>query len=257
MRIADRPLNVIIMPSEKDQISQLSKLSDPSIIKSLRKLASYKKDDSPEFNKAVAQLEELGLATKGALSEHGVIALWKIDELDNWLKEASKVGRSNRVEIDDYADESSWAKALISFINSSRKSLKITTIGYSSLEDPVWGKQFEDSLRKASERGSNIMVLAARGLMSKNIVEFFSEIGHIELVERNLLDNPPLKLPPFLKDFSHVAIADKKNWLYLEPHEAPHRIEPRVHVGKVYMNSPLIAKMIEEIFDTVWTLSKH
>jgi hypothetical protein len=245
------------MPSEKDQLSQLVKINDPALIRSLRKLANNIKDDSPEFKKAVRQLEEMGLATKNSISEHGVIALWKIDELDRWLKEASKQERSSKVEIDDYADESSWAKALISFINSSKKSLKITTIGYSSLEDPVWGKQFEDSLRKASERGSDIMVLAARGLMSKNIVEFFSEIGHIELVERTLLDKPPLRLPPFLKDFSHVAIADKKNWLYLEPHEAPHRIEPRVHVGKVYMNSPLIAKMIEEIFDAVWMLSKR
>lgn len=245
------------MPSEKDETFQLSRLGDPSMIRSLRKLASHGKDDSVEFRKAVKQLEEMGLAIKGTISEHGVIALWKIDELDNWLKEASRAGRSNRVEIDDYADESSWAKALISFIDSSKRSLKITTIGYSSLEDPVWGKQFKDSLRKASERGSNIMVLAARGLMSKNIVEFFSEIGHIELVERTLLDKPPLKLPPFLKDFSHVAISDTKNWLYLEPHEAPHRIEPRVHVGKVYMNSPLIAREIEEIFDTVWALSER
>nr|MDO8097548.1 hypothetical protein [Candidatus Njordarchaeota archaeon] len=257
MKTADLLSRVTVTPSKRGQISQLLTIKDPSTIRSLRKLASNEKDDSPEFNKALRQLEEMGLATRGMISEHGMVALWKIDELENWLKEASRMGRSNRVEIDDYADESSWAKALISFINSSRKSLKITTIGYSSLEDPVWGKQFEDSLRKASEHGSKIMVLAARGLMSKNIVEFFSEIGHIELVERTLLDKPPLKLPPFLKDFSHVAIADAMNWLYLEPHEAPHRIEPRVHVGKVYMSSPLIAKMIEETFDTLWALSKR
>nr|MDO8134057.1 hypothetical protein [Candidatus Njordarchaeum guaymaensis] len=245
------------MVGERDQTIQFTKLNDPYVIKCLRKLADNRKDESLEFRKAVKRLEEMGLAIKGVISEHGVIALWKIEELENWLEEASRMGSSNKVEIDDYADESSWAKALISFIDSTRKTLKITTIGYSSLEDPVWGKQFEDSLRKASGRGAKVMVLAARGFMSKNIVEFFSEIGQIELVERALLDKPPLRLPPFLKDFSHVAIADTKNWLYLEPHEAPHKIEPRVHVGKVYINSPLIARMIEEIFDTVWSLSKR
>jgi hypothetical protein len=45
--------------------------------------------------------------------------------------------------------------------------------------------------------------------------------------------------------------------ILLQPHEAPHRIKHEVHVGRVYMNSPLIAKMIEEIFDTVWALSRR
>jgi hypothetical protein len=233
------------------------RISDPSLISSLTKLSKNQKNKTQKFKKEVKQLEDMGLASRGSISEHGVIILWKIEELDKWLKEASRVGRNERIEIDDYADENSWAKALISFIDAAKRTLKITTIGYSSLEDPVWGKQFEDVLVRASQRGVNVTVLAARGFMSKNIVEFFSEIGHIELVERTLLEKPPLSLPPILKDFSHVAVADTKNWLYLEPHEAPHKIQPRVHVGKVYMNSPLIAKMIEGIFDAVWTLSRR
>ncbi|WXG46736.1 MAG: hypothetical protein WED05_08795 [Candidatus Atabeyarchaeum deiterrae] len=241
----------------KSTSQRLTSLFDPRVISCLRKLSSNRKVDSPEFRRTVGQLEEAGLSSNGAISEHGVIVLWKIDELNKWLKEASKTVHGERIEIDDYADENSWAKALIQFIDASKKTLKITTIGYSSLEDPVWGKQFEDVLVRASQRDVDVTVLAARGFMSKNIVEFFSEIGHIELVERALLEKPPLILPPILKDFSHVAITDTQSWLYLEPHEAPHKITPRVHVGKVYMNSPQIARMLEEIFDTVWTLSKQ
>jgi hypothetical protein len=248
-------ITMVRQPSLSSQ--PLTKMNDPTLIKALKKIANNKKDDSTGFKKSLKQLEEMGLASKGSITEHGVIVLWKIDELDRWLKEATKAGQLDRIEVDDYRDENSWARALIQFIGASKKTLKMTTIGYSSLEDPVWGKQFEDVLVKASQRGVNILVLAARGFMSKNIVEFFSEIGHIELVERTLLEKPPLSLPPVIMDFSHVAITDAKSWLYLEPHEAPHKIEPRVHVGKVYMNSPLIARMIEEIFDTVWTFSKR
>jgi hypothetical protein len=241
----------------KPPVRPMLVIRDPSLISSLTKLAKNQKSKTQKFKREVKQLEDMGLASRGSISEHGVIILWKIEELDKWLREASKVGRSGGIKIDDYADENSWAKALISFIDSAKRTLKITTIGYSSLEDPVWGKQFENVLVRASQRGVNITVLAGRGFMSKNIVEFFSEIGHIELVDRTLLEKPPLSLPPILKDFSHVAVVDTRNWLYLEPHEAPHEIEPRVHVGKVYMNSQLIGKMIEGIFDTVWTLSKH
>ncbi len=183
------------------------KISDPSLINSLRKMTKNQKTKTQQFKKAVKQLEDMGLTSGGSISEHGVIILWKIEELDKLLKEASKVGQVERIEINDYADKDSWAKALISFIHSAKRTLKITTIGYSSLEDPVWGKQFENVLVRASQRGVNTTVLAARDFMSKNIVEFFSEIGHIQLVDRTLLEKPPLSLPPILKDFSHLALS--------------------------------------------------
>jgi hypothetical protein len=246
------------MPSTTEYSTEaLPKISDPTLIKCLRKLEHGKQVGSAEYKKSLSQLEEMGLASKGSITEHGVIVLWKIDELEKCLKEAIGMRQPNRIEVDDYRDGNSWANALIQFIGASKKTLKMTTIGYSSLEDPVWGKQFEDILAKASHRGVAIYVLAARGFMSKNIVEFFSEIGHIELVERVLLEKPPLTLPPIVKDFSHVAVSDGENWLYLEPHKAPHKVEPRVHVGKVYVKSPLIAEMLGEIFDTVWNLSKR
>jgi len=100
----------------------------------------------------------------------------------------------------------------------------------------------------------NMRLIADPGIDPEMCQFLYKELKtDIKFIPLSLLENPPGRLKPIiLEDFSHVLIADRKHWLYLEKHK-----DEEEHMGVRAINDPAVAEYLAEIFDTFWELAKY
>ena len=160
--------------------------------------------------------------------------------------------KRNSIPFDEKSDPMAWTSEAVHLIATVRPQgeLLITTRWLSTFEKDkrACGATFE----AARDRGVKIRIIGDLEfpIDLKNIFEKAYK-AEIRVIPREKLEKPPKMLKPiFLDDFSHVMIADKTHWLYIDPHE-----KGELHSGKVTLNDPAIAGYLADVFESFWALS--
>jgi hypothetical protein len=167
------------------------------------------------------------------------------------IKAISKPERQT-IFFDERTDERAWTKHANYVINSLKPEgeLLITTRWLDSF--PKYKESFHPAFLEARKKKVNIKIIGSIDFPGK-LKEFIrqSYLAEFRLIPIERLEDPPKILKPlFLNDFSHVMIADRTHWLYLNPHK-----KGETHSGKMTINDPAVADYLAEIFYCFWDLS--
>lgn len=203
------------------------------------------------FSKSLKDLVSIGfvdLQNKHYnISESGLYA-WQL--IDNLLKIPKKSKPVNN--FDEDKNGRSWVSGAVGLITDSSQVIRITTRWYSRLADEKYNEIIQ-AFSNAKKRDVVIKIIVDPEINQDTLEILNSFKAEIKYLPCSYLNNPPKNLKPlFLKDFTHIMISDKNDWLYLDPHEK----NSKVVRGKYMKDDPMVANYLADLFDTYWEMAK-
>ena len=185
---------------------------------------------------------------KYSITPRGELALFRVEQLMMF----GKAGRG-RVFFDEKKDKRRWYFAAYSVALAAQEELLMVTRWLRSLQENAIRHLLFATFETLNNKGVSIKIIADPGLskdLRSRLMTYYNV--RFRFIDAKLLENPPGILKPVIfPDFSHVMIADRRDWLYVYPHK-----EEGSHKGIYCMDDPPVAKYLAEIFDAFWQFGK-